>query len=90
MPNNDRVSAAKRSYVVGLHTADRLGFEAGYRGEPPANPYKRADFAQCYTQGWRRGSNHRISKLRGKAKTRAIMEQTTVLFGPALRSLASK
>lgn len=88
MPINDPPSKARRSYVVGLHTADRLGFEAGHHGEPPTNVYLRADYRQCYDQGWRRGSNHRIGKLRGKAKTRAIMEQTTVLFGPALRRLA--
>jgi len=91
MPNNDRVSVARRSYMVGLNRADRIGFERGSKGEPhDPNPYKRPDYAQCYEQGWRRGSNWRISRLRGKAKSKAIIEHTAQVFAPALRRLADR
>lgn len=84
------VSKARRSYMVGMNTADRLGFEAGSKGEPPSHSYKRPDYAQSYQQGWRRGSNWRIGRLRGRAKSRAIFEQTTIIFGSALRNLADR
>lgn len=82
---------ARRSYMVGMNTADRRGFEAGNEGhsfEP--NPYKREDYAQSYFQGWQRGANYRISKLRGKKKSTAIVEHTARVFAPALKRLADR
>ena len=47
---------SEASYVVGLNTADRLGFERGSRGEPyDPCPYTREDFAHCFFEGWQRG-----------------------------------
>ena len=54
---------AEASYVVGLNTADRLGFERGSRGEAfEPCPYKRADFVHCFFEGWQRGCRWRASK----------------------------
>lgn len=84
----DRLSAARRSYAVGLHRADRIGFERGSAGQPPEHAYRRPDYEQSYMQGWRRGANWNIGRLRGKAKTAAIFAYTSVVYGSALKNLA--
>jgi hypothetical protein len=61
----DRVTVGRQSYVVGLHAADRRGFERGSCGEPrEPNPYKRTDFVLAYEAGWARGVKWRLTKSR--------------------------
>lgn len=48
---------------VGLHEADRAGFERGSRGEKyEPCPYKREDYAHAFFDGWQRGCRWRASK----------------------------
>lgn len=62
----------KSAYAIGLHRADRRGFEAGYRGLGPhmaetANPYTRPDYARAWSQGLTRGIGVRVA-VRAKKK----------------------
>lgn len=60
-----RVETGKQSYALGVHRADRSGFDHGYQGDHPANPYLHPAYRKAYNAGFDRGHALRANRNAG-------------------------
>lgn len=80
-----RVETGKQSYVLGVHRADRIGFDHGFNGEHAANSYLHPAFRKAYNEGFDRGHSLRAKRNGGVAKPGKAMglEPMTAGSNPA-------